>query len=241
MKYFNTLLLLSISFLLLNCNSNNTVNPENPDEILLQKFRASIVDASKPLTKSGIDSTLTPLIKSNPELQWDSLSRVLLVTWTNTSYFDNKVDSTILAASDMWVTAVPVAKVLMGHFVYETTNPELRMKQLLGMWPNVPRSRFVEVWADTNTVFRPCPDPEIWDCKCDTIFPQNVSTTHRQWFENEIINKYSPDGYPWTRQGYTYDWGGITKFGVSEFVIKKGSPVKIKSVTSPSTVYTMYK
>jgi len=228
-------------FLALLCDFNTPVYAQSEDELLLQKYHASIVDASKPLTKSGIDTTLIPLIKSNPDLQWDSQSRVLLVTWTNTSFFDNKIDSTINTASDMWVTAVPVLKVLMGQYVSETTNPELRMKQLLGMWPNVERSRFVEVWVDTNTIFRPCPDPEIWDCKCDTVFPQNVSLEHKQWFENEVNNKYGPDGYPWTRQGYTYDWGGITKFGVSEFVIRKGSPVKIKSVNTPSTIYTTNK
>ncbi|MCX6156737.1 MAG: hypothetical protein NTY74_02015 [Ignavibacteriae bacterium] len=241
MKLISILLVVLVSFFAVSCNTNTSVTPVNPDELLLQQFRASIIEASKPLTKSGIDTTLTPIIKSNSDLQWDSESRVLLVSWTNTSYFDDKVDSTILTASDMWVTAVPVAKVLMGHFVNETTNPELRMKQVLGMWPDKPRSRFVEVWADTNNLFRPCPDPEIWDCQCDTVYKPNVTNEHRQWFENEIINKYGSNGYPWTRQGYTYDWGGKTKFGVSEFVIKKSTPVKIKSVTSPSTVYTMYK
>lgn len=241
MKLISVLLALILSLLGLSCNSNNSVAPVDPDELLLQQFKAAIIEASKPLTKSGIDTTLTPIIRSNHDLQWDSLSRVLLVTWTNTSFFDNKVDSTIFTSGDMWVTAVPAAKVLMGHFVYESSNPELRMKQLLGMWPNVPRSRFVEVWADTNNIFRPCPDPEIWDCQCDTVYKPNVSNDHKQWFENEILNKYTPSGYPWTRQGYTYDWGGKTKFGVSEFVIKKNTPVKIKSVTSPSTFYTMYK
>jgi hypothetical protein len=107
-------------FLALLCDFNTPVYAQSEDELLLQKYHASIVDASKPLTKSGIDTTLIPLIKSNPDLQWDSQSRVLLVTWTNTSFFDNKIDSTINTASDMWVTAVPVLKVLMGQFVSET-------------------------------------------------------------------------------------------------------------------------
>lgn len=240
MKNLIILFLMLFAFISINCNTDSATNSGDPNEILLQQFRNAIADASKPLTKSGIDTTLTPVINTNTELQWDN-ANVLCVTWTSTTYFDNKIDSTIITASDMWVTVVPVAKVMMGHFVMETINPELRMKQLLGMWPDKPRTRFVEVWADTNTMFRPCPDPEIWDCKCDTVFPANVSAAHIQWFNNEITNKYGPDGYPWTRQGYTYDWGGRTKFGLSEFVIKKGVPVKIKSVTTPSTLYTMYK
>ncbi|MFA7360515.1 MAG: hypothetical protein WC139_05700 [Candidatus Kapaibacterium sp.] len=240
MKNLIVLLFLLLTFITISCNSDSATNSGDPNEILLQQFRNAITDASKPLTKSGIDTTLTPIINSNTQLQWDQ-ANVLCVTWTSTTYFDDKIDSTIITASDMWITVVPIAKVMMGHFVFETVNPELRMKQLLGMWPDKPRTRFVEVWADTNTMFRPCPDPEIWDCKCDTIFPANVSAAHMQWFNNEIINKYGPDGYPWTRQGYTYDWGGRTKFGLSEFVIKKGVPVKIKSVTTPSTLYAMYK
>ncbi len=39
--------------------------------------------------------------------------------------------------------------------------------------------------------------------------------------------------YPWTQQGYTYDWGNPkSEVGISEFVIRKGSTVVIKSVST---------
>jgi hypothetical protein len=37
--------------------------------------------------------------------------------------------------------------------------------------------------------------------------------------------------YPWTRLGYTYDWGSsITEIGLSEFVIKKNSQIIVHEV-----------
>lgn len=37
--------------------------------------------------------------------------------------------------------------------------------------------------------------------------------------------------YPWTRLGYTYDWGNPrADMGLSEFVIKKGAEIAINSV-----------
>lgn len=37
-------------------------------------------------------------------------------------------------------------------------------------------------------------------------------------------------GYPWTRLGYTYDWGSRSsnKYGLSEFVIMPGSKVEVR-------------
>jgi len=38
-------------------------------------------------------------------------------------------------------------------------------------------------------------------------------------------------GYPWTRLGYTYDWGNPdSEVGLSEFVITAGATIKIENV-----------
>jgi hypothetical protein len=42
---------------------------------------------------------------------------------------------------------------------------------------------------------------------------------------------------PWTRLGYTYDWGDSkTHIGLSEFVIEQNATVTVKSVT-PTVQY----
>jgi hypothetical protein len=49
----------------------------------------------------------------------------------------------------------------------------------------------------------------------------------------ERVTSYSNTGYPWTRLGYTYDWGNPkSEIGLSEFVIKNGAPIKIHSVVN---------
>jgi hypothetical protein len=43
-------------------------------------------------------------------------------------------------------------------------------------------------------------------------------------------------GYPWTRLGYTYDWGNPeSEVGLSEFVVAAGSTVSIEAVSDNET------
>lgn len=44
---------------------------------------------------------------------------------------------------------------------------------------------------------------------------------------------YGPNGYPWTRLGYTYDWGNPRReIELSEFVIREPAMVQIRAVTA---------
>jgi hypothetical protein len=101
----------------------------------------------------------------------------------------------------------------------------------------------LELWVSPKDLFRPCPDSEISDTACETQFPADpfrildasnkirateglaapVFKTYTAWFNNRTRNVYtkttSSDAYPWTRLGYTYDWGSSHRFGLSEFVV----------------------
>lgn len=53
---------------------------------------------------------------------------------------------------------------------------------------------------------------------------------YRRWFDHQALIAYGrQDGYPWTRIGYTYDWGNAqpddsrSKYGVSEFMLPLGT------------------
>lgn len=57
---------------------------------------------------------------------------------------------------------------------------------------------------------------------------------YRQWFDHQVLIAYgSNEGYPWTRLGYTYDWGAAndsdaeSKYGLSEFMIPMGAMVEV--------------
>lgn len=114
-----------------------------------------------------------------------------------------------------------------------------RLEQLLGLRPyDQPKDekvKFVELWVDPADLFRPCPDPEISDQECDTNFPRSryvmIRSDYLNWFFDLRNRSYLPGGYPWTRLGYTYDWGNPEDhFGLSEFIIPAGTNVRVNCV-----------
>lgn len=146
--------------------------------------------------------------------------------------------------ADLWVTAAPEMK----NFFLGMTPPPLRIAQLLGVPPEYAAEErsMVELWVAPADMFRPCPDPEITDQECETAFPAdqfrtftstelvrategpgwNVFMNYTGWFNNRKTYIYNnarnypaSSPYPWTRLGYTYDWGSTSHIGLSEFVV----------------------
>lgn len=145
---------------------------------------------------------------------------------------------------DSWVTVVPELK----NF-FATGAPEpLRMAQLLGLPPegatagNPKEYKYLlEMWVSPKDLFRPCPDTEISDTVCEIGVPADafrtpvlsnlvrategpdygVFMTYPDWFNNRTRYVYTlgSNPYPWTRLGYTYDWGSSHHTGLSEFVL----------------------
>ena len=146
--------------------------------------------------------------------------------------------------ADLWVTAAPEMKT----FFLGTTPQPLRIAQLLGVPPEYASEErsMVELWVAPRDMFRPCPDPEITDRECQADFPSdpfrtftatelvrategpgwNVFMNYTGWFNNRKNYLYdnprnypTSSPYPWTRLGYTYDWGSAGHVGLSEFVV----------------------
>ena len=98
------------------------------------------------------------------------------------------------------------------------------------------------MWVKPGDLFRPSADPEISDCEAETEFRRQnryvtVSDDYVKWFNELKMRSYSADGYPWTRLGYTYDWGDRhCHIGLSEFVIMPGATVEINAI-SPTMDY----
>lgn len=145
---------------------------------------------------------------------------------------------------DSWVTVAPEIKNFFGM----TTPEPLRIAQLLGLPPeyavkdNPSEAKYMlELWVSPKDLFRPCPDTEISDTTCETAFPADtfrmpdlnnkvrategaeygVFKTYSSWFNNRTRNIYTMGSspFPWTRLGYTYDWGSANHTGLSEFVL----------------------
>src|ERR1035437_10783139 len=145
---------------------------------------------------------------------------------------------------DSWVTVVPDIK----NFFANSPPEPLRIAQLLGLPPAAATpgaaseyKYMLELWVAPKDLFRPCPDTELSDTVCELDFPLDafhtadlgnlvratagpdygVFMSYPNWFANQTSYSYTPGAnpYPWTRLGYTYDWGSNTHIGLSEFVL----------------------
>jgi hypothetical protein len=164
---------------------------------------------------------------------------VSVVTWTSKDTADkfyppgpNRV------GVDVWVTRVPQLQNSCAAFPADPDALRLRLQQFLGL-PAAPGARVVVLLeVDPADIFRPCPDPDPAKSECAATFPPGIDTAYKAWFAEQVLARYrQPDGYPWTRLGYTYDWApGSTTIGASEFVIRKGAAVTV-TATVPTGTY----
>jgi hypothetical protein len=171
-----------------------------------------------------VRTNLTPITESNPALAWKN-GRVLMISWTKypDSYPAGQTIST--RWGETWVTVAPE----MRQFIAKNPAADglaLRVEQLLGMPPGSGNTSFAEVWVKPEDLFRPCPDPEIDDTACLTALPANADPEYVEWFDQKILSSYFGEKkYPWTRLGYTYDWGKPGHEGLSEYVVRKGAEI----------------
>jgi len=223
------------------------------------KYLDAIHDAERPEPSETCDSLVAITLPDEGELIWDDNGeRVLVVTWTdfanwtNRSGYDLKVGKPILAEKEIWVTVVPELKNFFVNNVIKKDNIKLklRLEQLLGLPPFSIKTKFVEIWVKPDDLFRPSPDPGITDHVAELKFPLTPNRYeilgnkynkyiewyemyYKKWFNDLETQSYKANGFPWTRLGYTYDWGGNPDRddGLSEFVIKKRATIEIKSIT----------
>lgn len=209
-------------------NRQQLSSPEN-----LKKAYALALEDAKITNPDEISRNLTAINKYNNNLIWEGQageSPVLLVTWTSWDGFNDKISQS-LTAKETWVTVAPEIKEFCADNKISNDKKTLRLEQLLGLPSNNGKKWFVEIWANPNDIFRPSPDSDITDHEAELDFPKDTPQDYIDWF-NALKNKsYDANGYPWTRLGYTYDWGNTkNKIGLSEFVVKTGSQIKINSV-----------
>ncbi len=145
----------------------------------------------------------------------------------------------------IWVTIPHEFKNACKGFIeqYDITDEEdfliYRATQLLGLPANSNKKKIIKILVDTEYLFRPSADREIHDNTAGEIDFENpglLLEPSKQFLETQeafdafkvwFSGAYS-DKYPWTKLGYTYDWGNANSdFGVSEFVIMGNSKIKI--------------
>ncbi len=209
----------------------------------LEAAYAFALQDAKVAEPSEICNSLTAITSNNPILTWKN-NRVKMVTWTSSEIYDHRIGSEITLKYQVWLTATPQ----LQDFCRANNNPEgksltLRLEQLLGLRMNSGKNRFVEMWVRPEDMLRPSPDGEIDDTVSELEIPSSDHFAsiekyefYRDWFNAELSLQAYDDaskGYPWTRLGYTYDWGNPnSEIGLSEFVVIAGASVEIDQVYS---------
>ena len=214
--------------------------PPTTGDALQKAYLAAVKDAEV-ACPAEISRDLAAITPWNTKLIRDTETAVRVVTWTDWDGYDAQVGQQLTLGRDVWVTLVPNVQAFCRSCGLTGEPLGLRLRQRLGLPPDDIKSRFVEFWVSPEALFRPSPDPEVTDHEAELSTPGSsqfvgVSDAHKAWMKALKKSSYGEGGYPWTRLGYTYDWGGETEIGESEFVITKGAKVKVYSVT-PTEAY----
>ncbi|MEI6757798.1 MAG: hypothetical protein FDX18_01755 [Chlorobium sp.] len=229
-------LFLLVSFLF---STSTAQSPALYQAELEKAYHSAVVDAEK-AEPWEISKNLVAIVPSNQKLVWKNKddvqnARILVVTWTNYNGYDDKVGQPVGLSREVWVTTVPELRNFCKNL---KENRSLRLEQLLGLPPNAGKTKLVEMWVRPGDLFRPSADPEISDSEAETEFRTankfvKVSDDYVKWYNDLKAHSYGANGYPWTRLGYTYDWGNENRHvGLSEFVILPGATVEINSILS---------
>lgn len=101
------------------------------------------------------------------------------------------------------------------------------------------RDTIVYLEVDRNKLFRPAYETDITKAVTKTASCTFVCTaTTKSAILSWIADQQYHNIYPWTRLGYTYDWGDpADHFGATEFILESGTyPIK-KSPSTPTRDY----
>lgn len=221
-------LLLAALSLLVGCPKTAPTPPAAISD-LDAAYAASVADAAQADPDEVVDDLVT-LAPDDPRVTWDEQGRVLLGTWTSWNGYDDLVGQSTELGREVWATAVPNLSGECASWGLQGEALVLRLEQHLGLPPGNGKDRMVSLWVDPADVFRPCPDPSVTTPSCGLEAPEGVPAEHAAWVADLAASSYGEGGYPWTRLGYTYDWGGDSEVGQTEFVIRAGASVGVASV-----------
>lgn len=207
----------------------------SPGPDLGAMYRAAVDDAREAEASEVV--RLRPLRTDARDVRWRRLRggerHALVVTLTPEAPASEGENVTL--DGDTWVTLAPELQEFCRGLGLTGPDLVLRMEQYLGLPAHSGRGTVVGLWVSPTDVFRPCPDPEVDDTRCGVDEPGAMSAEHRRWYRRQMAAAYEGEPrYPWTRLGYTYDWGSSgSPVGASEYVVRAGAEVQVASVQSP--------
>lgn len=219
-------------------------------------YRRAVQESAQPSAES-VSSSLRVIADPRPlrVVTWESADNIAKLKKSAQEWNTE-------APFDIWVTVVPDIRNFCRTFLqtHSTGAMQLdaRLEERLGLPPQNGKIAFVEITvpdpSNPKHFFRPCRSPSVSTAACTPGIPEagdDKKKTAKQaddqaWYKTWFLAQYyssfagAPSTqYPWTSLGYTFDWAlrddgknGFVKYGESEFVIPKGAPIKVESVTA---------
>ncbi|MBN1403407.1 MAG: hypothetical protein JW942_02925 [Opitutales bacterium] len=227
-------------------NSAEWLASDGSEGDIWRSYFLAIIDA-RVAEADEISHNLSPVTYYNPDLVWnEAADMVKCVSWMPATYISSyTVGEQMTLNWETWITLCPQVQDFAQAHTLEEEQMLLRVKQLLGLRPDKQYAYWVEFWVRPQDLYRPSADPSPTDCEAELDFPSSaevtVSESYKSWFENNANNSYQLTryGFPWTRLGYTYNWGNRdSEVGLSEFVIRPGSTVSVASIYTNSDYLT---
>ncbi|MBQ2561198.1 MAG: hypothetical protein II565_11530, partial [Fibrobacter sp.] len=205
----------SIPFCEIRDNKGEVVSMASRDSILDAKFDAAVKDASEALEEEKF--TVVTLDEFSDKVSWNADKTQLLVVSLTSNPDSYKEGETVKADSVVWVVN---EKELLSWFHDHNEgvrNWDLRFKQLFGEPRTSKVTHMAFLWVSPNDLMRPAyvPDVKAFDMRTafEGEYGNDAEVSERimwfkNWFDARASKSYEgPDARPWTRLGYTYDWG----------------------------------
>ena len=172
------------------------------------------VDAVKHLDKKDIKD-LVVLNQSDP-LSGVTGDKVLLVTFHDAPEYYKEGTDNILKIHVMWTAT---AKELSYKMTSDPSNcSRIRISQIIGIGPKDRLTDVSVISVNISDLFRPAYNPDVTVNRMSFNL-ESDNKAFISFFKNNFVN----NTYPWTALGYTYDYGKEDHYGLSEFVLLKGS------------------
>lgn len=198
------------------------------------RYRAAIVDAAV------VSPAKVAVLKALPDA-----ATVTMVSWLTQQRAPCQGASTPctleVGADRLWVTLAGEVQALCRSWNVQGDALRERLEQLLGLPPDAPlqyrKVSFAVLDVARERIERPCLGMEQTGAGpvCTIVAQPGTPEELRNFVGQQMAGSYVLDnpkgpGYPYTRLGYTYDWGaaaGASHYGASEFLIKPGSSARV--------------
>ena len=191
------------------------------------EYNAAVQDAM--IAEESEIRDLVTLTTDDSRVSWKD-GKVLLLTFHK--YPDSYVEGSTFTTGDWYMWTVTDGEIIEWYKDNwgDLSDMSVALKQLLGMPVSSTNCYISAVWVDVADVIRPAYQTDPTKQLTAADLDGSALGEYKDWFNSNILSSYfSPWGqYPWTRLGYTYNWGADDAYGLTEFLVLKNSTVTVE-------------